>query len=138
MLTPSYGRLHLLDGAREVTSVTTGFRGNNHTVGVYEIPHPENDVRYIVLDHRFLVPTEPGIVYHDDTASRPYATDADKFAFFSAAAAAWIDARDELPAAIHLHDWHAGVFAILREYDPRYSRLRGVPTFFTIHNLSYQ
>ncbi len=138
VLTPSYGRLHQLDGAREVASVSTAFRGNEHTVGVYEIPHPENDVRYIVLDHAFLVPTEPGIVYHDDTGSRPYATDADKFAFFSAAAAAWIDARDELPAAIHLHDWHAGVFAILREFDPRYVRLKEVPTFFTIHNLSYQ
>ncbi len=138
MLTPSYGRLHLLDAAREIGSVTTAFRGNDHSVGVYEIPHPENDVRYVVLDHSFLVPTEPGIVYHDDTGNRPYATDADKFAFFCAAAAAWVDARDDLPAAIHLHDWHAGVFAILREFDPRYARLKEVPVFFTIHNLSYQ
>ncbi len=138
VLTPSYGRLHLLDAAREIASVNARFRGEDHTVGVYEIPHPENEVRYVVLDHGFFVPTEPGIVYHDDTASRPYATDADKFAFFCAAAAAWIDARDSLPAAIHLHDWHAGVFAILREFDPRYARLKEVPIFFTIHNLSYQ
>ncbi len=138
MLTPSYGRLHLLDGARDLEPVTTTFRGSDQRVGVHEIPLADSNVRYIVLDHGFLVPTEPGIVYHDDTGSRPYATDADKFAFFSAAAAAWIDAQDELPAAIHLHDWHAGVFAILREYDPRYARLRDVPTFFTIHNLSYQ
>ncbi len=138
VLTPSYGRLHLLENAREIDPVMAGFRGQDHSVGVYEIPHANNDVRYIVLDHAFFVPTEPGIVYHDDTGSRPYATDADKFAFFSSASAAWIDAQDELPAAVHLHDWHAGIFAVLREFDPRYARLKQVPIFFTVHNLSYQ
>jgi starch synthase len=37
-----------------------------------------------------------------------------------------------------LHDWHASFYCMLREFDPKFARLRKIKTVFTIHNLSYQ
>ncbi len=95
-------------------------------------------MRCIILDHPLLAPTEPGIVYHGDAADRPYATDAGKFAFFGAAAAAWLAAQARVPNALHLHDWHCGTLAVLRKFDSRYTSLRTIRSAFTIHNLAYQ
>ena len=39
-----------------------------------------------------------------------------------------------LPAAIHAHDWQAGLCAAYRHYDG----VQGAPTVMTIHNLAYQ
>jgi len=80
----------------------------------------------------------PGVVYHGDGDEHPYATDANKFAFFCAAVASWVITRPQDPAVLHLHDWHSGVLAVLRRFDARYMRLARIPTVFTIHNLAYQ
>jgi starch synthase len=138
VLNPAYGSLHRLPGAEALPPVRVPFRGRSSLVRPYRVPGANAAVRCIVLDHALLVPTEPGVVYHGDAPDRPYATDAAKFAFFCAAAAAWIVAQPRPPAALHLHDWHCGVLAVLRAYDPRYAALRGIRTAFTIHNLAYQ
>ncbi|NQV27774.1 MAG: glycogen/starch synthase, partial [Rhodopirellula sp.] len=39
---------------------------------------------------------------------------------------------------VHLHDWHAGFYLMLREFDPELSELRSKRTVFTIHNLALQ
>ena len=136
VLTPSYGSFHTLPGTRELAAAAVRFRGEDHNVRVFELQ--TGTVRTILFEHAQLVPTTPGRVYHDDGADRPYATDANKFAFFCAAAAAWVDALPAAPDAIHLHDWHAAYFLLHREYADRGSRLKKIRTVYTIHNLAYQ
>jgi starch synthase len=138
VLMPSYGTLHRLHGAENLGALSADFRGTRHDVSVWRVPGSQKNVQNIVLDHERFAPTEPGIIYHEDPNGAPYATDAEKFAFFGAAAASWIDALRQTPAALHLHDWHTGVLATLRKFDPTLVSLRSVRTIFTIHNLSYQ
>ena len=136
MLTPSYGSFHRLPGAIELESFTVRFRGAEHTVRAFELV--VDSVRTVLFEHDVMVPTEAGRIYHDDGPLRPYATDANKFAFFCAAAARWIDTLDVPPDAVHLHDWHAAFYLLHREFCEHGARLRQVPTGFTIHNLTYQ
>ncbi|MEI2419487.1 glycogen/starch synthase, partial [Arthrospira platensis SPKY2] len=42
------------------------------------------------------------------------------------------------PDVIHLHDWHAALFLLLRAYHPAYGSLRTTRCVFTIHNLALQ
>jgi starch synthase len=138
VLTPSYGSLHRLPGASRLSTIQTNFCGRAEDVSVWRVPGNQSKVRNIVLDHPRFVPTEPGVIYHQDPDRGPYATDAEKFAFFGAAAAAWIDALRTAPTVLHLHDWHTGVLAALREFDTTLTSLRQIKSIFTIHNLSYQ
>ena len=136
VLTPSYGAFHRLPGASELPSFEVWFRGTLQTVRAFELV--VESVRMVLFEHEMMVPTEAGRVYHDDGPLRPYATDANKFAFFCTAAAGWIDTLDSLPDAVHLHDWHAAFYLLHREFSRRGERLRRIPTVFTIHNLTYQ
>ena len=136
VLTPSYGRFHLLPGATRLGKLGVQFRGTRHQVRVFEIASDAS--RTVLFDYPLLAPAEPGRVYDDDPLDRPYATDADKFAFFCTAAAAWIDALPEAPDAVHLHDWHAAYYLLHREFTIAGPHLKSIPTVFTIHNLAYQ
>ena len=136
VLTPSYGKFHATPGATELAPVPVVFRGDTLTVRVFELLAAS--VRTILFEHELLAPTTPGRIYHDDVAARPYATDANKFSLFCAAAASWIDALPTAPDAIHLHDWHAAYYLLHREYSPSAARLQQIRTVFTIHNLAYQ
>ena len=136
VLTPSYGKFHRLPGTAQLPPVTVRFRDCDLEVRVYELV--VGSVRTVLFEHELLVPTEAGRIYHDDGALRPYATDANKFALFCAAAARWIDTLDEIPAVVHLHDWHAAFYLLHREFCLHGARLRQIPTVFTVHNLTYQ
>ena len=129
VLTPSYGSLHQLPNAKADGQVLARFGGAAHEVGVWQVPGTAEAVRNVVLDHALLMPTDPGVVYHGDEDDRPFATDASKFAFFCAAAAAWIEAQTTAPTALHLHDWHAGTLAALRAFDKNSIALRRLPMF---------
>jgi len=138
VLTPSYGSLQKLPGARALGSLQSNFRGINQEVDVWEVHGAAGTVRSLVLDHNLFMPTEPGVIYHSDGDDRPFATDANKFAFFCAGVACWVETLESTPAAIHLHDWHAGTVAVLRAFEPRFECLRQTPIVLTIHNLAYQ
>lgn len=138
VLTPSYGMFHLLPGAQQIATVDVVFRGEAHSAKVFEISGSEAGIRNIAFEHPFVSPAGPGQIYCSDAPERPYASDANKFAFFCAAAAAWVSQLSELPDVVHLHDWHAAFYCVLREYADGYSKLRDIRTVFTIHNLSYQ
>lgn len=130
--------LHELPGATELGAISVVFRGMTTTVDVFDVPGSEAQVRNVVFEHANFSPQGPGHVYCSDAPERPFATDANKFAFFCTVAAAWIDKLDQLPDIVHLHDWHAAVYCFLREYGKHFGRLRSIRTVFTIHNLSYQ
>lgn len=129
---------HELPGASLIDRVDVVFRGISQTVDVYEIPVSESKVRNIAFEHPLFSPQGAGKVYCNDEPARPFATDSSKFAFYCASAAAWIDQLSDAPDVVHLHDWHTGVYCVLREYAEGYERLRKIRTVFTIHNLSYQ
>ena len=125
-----------MPGAEELSSVTVGFRDEQREVRVFEIGI--DSVRTVLFEHKSLAPTTPGLVYHDDGSMRPYATDANKFAFFCAAAARWISTLTRSPDIVHLHDWHAAYFLLQRNYTELAAHLGEIRTVFTIHNLAYQ
>lgn len=62
-----------------------------------------------------------------------YEDDGDRFAFFSLAVIESLEALDQLPDIIHMHDWHSGLVpCILRSKQLEYK------TLMTIHNIEYQ
>jgi starch synthase len=129
---------HELPGARLIDRVEVTFRGITQAVDVFEVPGSDTRVRNVAFEHPLFSPHGPGKVYCTDEPARPFATDSDKFAFFCATAASWINDSAEAPDAVHLHDWHAAPYLILRQFSPGLERLRSIPTVFTIHNLAYQ
>lgn len=138
VVTPSYGMFHTLPGASKLDSIHVLFRGLDQIVDVYSVPGSVSAVDNIVFEHPEFSPNGAGKIYSSDKPDRPFATDSSKFAFFSTAAAAWIDQLDEKPDVVHLHDWHAASYVVLREYAADFQSLRDIRTVFTIHNLAYQ
>lgn len=138
VLTPSYGHFHTLPGAKFLGSVSIEFRMDRASVAVYEVPGSADGVTNIVFDHKGFESVGGSIIYSEDGPTRPFASDASKFALFGAAAAAWIHRRDPQPDVVHLHDWHAAFYLLMRHYAEHYEPLCQIPTVFTIHNLSYQ
>jgi len=137
VVTPAYGRFAQLPGAKSLGALEVPFATATERVGWYRVKD-EGGVAHEVLDHPRFAPRGDGAIYHDDGADTPFFTDATKFAFFSAAAAALVAALPEPPAAVHLHDWHLGCYLALRGFDHRFGRLRAIRTVFTIHNLALQ
>lgn len=135
--TPSYGTLHKLPGASQLTTIDVDFRGKSHAVDTWQFPL-DGGVSNVVFDHALFAKQGPGRIYHRDEDARPFASDADKFAFYCAVAAKWISAGEQLPDVVHLHDWHTAFYLLLTHYAEPYKHLCGIRTVFTIHNLSYQ
>ncbi|MGH8223133.1 MAG: glycogen synthase, partial [Woeseiaceae bacterium] len=138
VLTPGYGLFDGLAGARRAAAVELEFGGAPRSVAVLQVPGPDPRVEHAVFEHALLAPGGPGVIYNDDGAHRPFATDAGKFALFSAATAHYVAALDEAPEVVHLHDWHAALYTVLRAYDPALARLKAIRTVYTIHNLAMQ
>ena len=138
VLTPSYGHFHTLPGAKFLGSISIEYRLAQESVAVYEVPGSADGVTNIVFDHKGFESLGDSIIYSEDGPTRPFASDASKFALFGAAAAAWIYQLDEQPDVVHLHDWHAAFYLLMRHYAEHYEALCRIPTVFTIHNLSYQ
>jgi starch synthase len=136
--TPSYGSLHRLEGAERLGAVDVTFRGQAETVDAWRVPGSKPNVENIVFDHSLFEAGGPGRIYFGDEAARPFATDANKFALFCATAAAWTSLPEHRPDVVHLHDWHAALYLLFARFDPEAAMLNGIPTLFTIHNLSYQ
>jgi starch synthase len=105
-------------------------RDGDVEAGVFEgrLPGSEVPVYFIAEQHLF---NRPRIYGYDDD---PY-----RFAFFSRAAIALIEAVEWWPDVLHAHDWHtaAAIFwlATAGQADERLSR---IATIFTIHNLAHQ
>jgi starch synthase len=118
--------------------VRAHFRGDELSAEVYEVPGSISSVRNIVFEHPLFSPQGPGIIYCGDEPGRPFASDANKFALFAALAANFIMQCETLPQVVHLHDWHAATYLVLRQFGEAFRPLRAIRTVFTVHNLSYQ
>jgi len=131
--------------AREVAGFPVLFGGGVEQVKIYrwdaadEPDETSGGVQQWVLDHPGFYPCGVGQIYCNDGSDRPFASDAGKYALFCAAVGQAILNESFGPVDIlHLHDWHAAVLAVLREYDPHYARLKAARTVYSIHNLSLQ
>ncbi len=129
VVTPGYGTI---DGT-SIGSVSVEFAGDTQKVEAIEAQAIKG-VRHIALDHPRFWPQGKGKIYCHDGPDSPFATDASKFALFSAACAGWLGAATELPDVIHIHDWPAALFLALREYDPAHLVLRTVRCVFSLHS----
>ncbi|MFT5175287.1 MAG: starch synthase [Gammaproteobacteria bacterium] len=141
VVVPSYGVLHELAGASSLAELDVAFLGDKLRVSLWQITVPDADagVRQFVLHSAAFALGKRGQVYCDDPPQRPFASDANKFALFSAAvckavAAGLFGALD----VIHLHDWHAALVLLLRACDPAYAALQRIRCVYTIHNLALQ
>ncbi|MEQ9563528.1 MAG: glycogen/starch synthase, partial [Woeseiaceae bacterium] len=110
VITPGYGMFGAIKGARKTAVLEVPFGPSAQAVDVIEIPGPDPGVRHVAFENALFSPQGPGKIYCDDGATRPFASDAGKFALLSAAAAHYIRDLDTAPAAIHLHDWHAAMY----------------------------
>lgn len=65
--------------------------------------------------------------------------DLERFAFYDKACLEILPKLDFKPDVIHLHDWQAGMIAVmLNAYYVNNDFYKGIKTMFTIHNLRYQ
>ena len=137
---PAYGSFHQADDAELLSQVQVPFAGDTKSVAVYErFPGQYSGVRLFVLHEELFSACGSGNIYCNDPDYEPFATDATKFAFFSAAALTCVQSGVLGPVDIfHLHDWHAAIAAVLLEYAPEFEELQSVPTVFSIHNLALQ
>ncbi|TWX72467.1 glycogen synthase [Colwellia sp. C1TZA3] len=146
---PGYGSFSKLAGAQQVTSLEVMFGGQVQTVDIFKIsltPSPTTlldtsakKVSQWVIEHPLFAIGGIGKIYCDDPSNRPFASDASKFALFSAAVAKAIisDVFGKIDV-IHLHDWHTAMVSVLRAYDPQYQALKAIKTVYTIHNIALQ
>jgi starch synthase len=144
VVVPSYGFLHE-DATASLGQIEFSFGGERLTAELFEVEgkRPQASVRQLVLHHSAFETIDAASgrnqIYVDDGAEHPFASDASKFACFNAAVAQAVlqDSFGEVDI-VHLHDWHAGFYLMLREFDPALSELRSKRTVFTIHNLALQ
>ena len=141
VVTPGYQLFSTQAGAKKVNAVDVMFAGHPHTVDIYQVvaKTPCNNVCLWAFEHPLFAVGGAGKIYCDDGADRPFASDASKFALFSAAVAMAI--KNKLFGkldVLHLHDWHAAMVAVLRAFDPEFKALKELHTVYTIHNLALQ
>jgi len=141
VITPAYGRLADLHEPQRLAQLDVTFRGAHTSVDLFEAgaKNPLPKVRHVVLDHEAFSPCGRGVIYCDDPADRPFATDASKFSLFSAAVGQAVSqgCLGEIDV-LHLHDWHTAMLLVLRRYDVAFRKLRKIRCVYTLHNLALQ
>lgn len=141
VITPAYGLLADMRESRRIASLEVAFRGTAQRVEAFEVAGRDaaTGVRHIVLDHAAFSVCGRGMVYCNDPPDRPFASDASKFALFAAAVAeGLLHNRLGRFDVVHLHDWHAALVLLLRQFHPGYRALRALRCVYTIHNLALQ
>jgi len=150
---PGYGSFSRLKGAKQVCSLQVMFGGQPQKIDIFKISleHSQNTSTNIsanvssgkvtqwVIEHPLFAVGGVGQIYCDDPDDRPFASDASKFALFSAAVGKAIisDVFGQIDI-IHLHDWHTAMVSVLRAYDPEYQQLKSIKMVYTVHNLALQ
>ncbi|WP_416305974.1 glycogen synthase [Neptunicella sp. SCSIO 80796] len=136
---PGYGRLSSQNGAEQFAQISVPFAGRKERVDLYRLPHPVQPQASIYLFEHGLFAGHDGAIYNQGSTERPFAEDASKFALFNiSVACALLDNIIPAPEILHLHDWHTGLFALLRAFDVRFKALQKLKCVFTVHNLALQ
>ena len=141
VVTPAYGSLHKLPGAKLQKTLNVFFSGKQESLELYVMSGVVNsaNVKHYVIEHPLFSLCGTGKIYCDDPPGRPFARDATKFALFCTAVAEAIkQAVFGNLDVLHLQDWHASLLLILRRFLPRYKQLKKLHCAYTIHNLALQ
>jgi len=110
---PAYGLFCKRPEAILKAELSVAFAGKSEIVQVFSYKSAHTKVKYWVLEHPIFALGGIGAVYCNDPDNRPFATDAIKFALFSAAVAeAVIQNVFAKVDVLHLHDWHAALIAV--------------------------
>jgi starch synthase len=75
-------------------------------------------------------------VYLDENG-KGYADEVERSLSFQQAVLHWVKQLDQLPEVLHCHDHHTGLVPFMVKNCTVFSRLRAIPTVFTIHNAEY-
>ncbi|MEJ2913504.1 glycogen synthase [Pseudoalteromonas sp. C12FD-1] len=132
---PDYGFEQL---QREyIGDVTVIFRAQPQVLSLFKISDDNTHINQFVISHPLF--SQSGSVYCNDEPGRPFATDATKYALFSAAICeVLLQGLLKRPQALHLHDWHSACVAVLLKFDKRYDTLANLHIAYTVHNLALQ
>ncbi len=141
VVTPAYRLFSQLPGAERIDAFPIPFAGQSHEVVLYQVPPKsavEGVIHWAIELPDGVAPAGSGI-YCNDPPDSPFATDATKFACFcSAVATAIVRGSFGVLDVVHLHDWHAALLLLLRQYDASFQALKEIRTVYTIHNLALQ
>ncbi|NOU50336.1 glycogen synthase [Pseudoalteromonas sp. JBTF-M23] len=135
VVVPDYGQSHL--NRTFVGDIAVPFRQHLETATLWQVEQSDGVTQYVISHSLFS--EHQGAIYCNDDHNRPFATDATKFAFFSAAVCEAIEHKmfDDLDV-LHLHDWHAACVTVLQTFSPRFVYLKQLKTVYTVHNLALQ
>lgn len=139
VITPSYSRLHIAE-TNKIADVNFVFRGVPHNAEIYEVTGKKDiaGVKHYVLHHPDIKAGDIAHIYFNDP-DQPFFTDANVFSLFCTGVAAAI--RENVFGKldiIHLHDWHTSMLLFLREFNPRFKKLKDLRIIYSIHNLAIQ
>ncbi len=108
--------------------VEVPFKGSSHLCRTFS--YQLKGVDYIFVEHDG---------YFDRDMIYRQSDDHTRFAFFSRAVLAVVEAQRAQTNILHLHDWHTALIPFLLEKDPRYATINAkLKTILTIHNLQFQ
>ncbi|MCF6434363.1 glycogen/starch synthase [Pseudoalteromonas sp. MMG022] len=135
VVVPDYGQSHL--NRTFVSDIAVPFRQHLETATLWQVEQQDGVTQYVISHSLFS--QHHGEIYCNDEGHRPFATDATKFAFFSAAVSEAIEHKMFAQLdVLHLHDWHAACVAVLKKFSPRFVYLKQLKTIYTVHNLALQ
>ncbi len=138
VVVPDYFDAHRRLDTQWIMSLFVGFRGRPEQVELYRITEQESGKpqQWLLVHPLF---SAQHSVYSDDPGSRPFATDANKYALFCIAVCEWlVSAPEYQPSVLHLHDWHAATVASLIAFDAKYHSLSKLRSVYTVHNIALQ
>jgi starch synthase len=140
VITPSYGYQSTQANATLLFDFEVDFAGKTEQVQLFQIQDDRSELlTQYVLEHPLFSIGGIGKIYCDDEDNRPFARDASKFALFCTAIATLVQNQWlQVFNVIHMHDWHAALLAVLREYSPEFTALKSLRFVYTIHNLALQ
>ncbi|PCK08582.1 MAG: glycogen synthase [Alteromonadaceae bacterium] len=135
---PSYGFLRRMEHIELIRQFNVQFAGESHMVELFRVHlDPKYGAQYILHHPKFS--PEGETVYCNDPDGRPFATDATKFAFFSACVAqALVIGALPAPDVLHCHDWHTAFLVILLRFGFEFRSFKDLHIVFSIHNLALQ
>ncbi|MBQ4835086.1 MULTISPECIES: glycogen synthase [Pseudoalteromonas] len=134
VIVPDYGQAAM--DRQFVADIAVPFKQHLETAVLWQVEKSGGVTQYVISHSLF---SEHGGAIYCNDRDRPFFTDANKFAFFSAAVCEVIEHGFIGDVdVLHLHDWHAACVAVLRQFSPRFNLLKQIRTVFTVHNLALQ
>ncbi|MGM0495060.1 MAG: glycogen/starch synthase [Bacillota bacterium] len=107
---------------KNISDKTIKFNNKEYKATLYSLNN-NNTVYYFIETYQFF----------DRDRLYGYDDDGFRFAYFALAVIEFLDAIDDYPSIIHLHDWHASLIPLLLK-----EKNIKIKTLLTIHNIEYQ